>query len=235
MVNEGFCASCQEMLAETDVLRMYGKGSHHPNGDSFQQAIRMGCRICVHVWVDLNRPDVLLSTASVSLPSIDDDMHSIGIRHGDSYVWIVLKPQSVKTANVRSEGCETNSPRTWLSGNTGSAQSFEFLMSKYTQCTLQHQKCIQPKTGKYLPSRLLDVGTEQHAIVRLADRGHSLLDASYVTLSHCWGTSVPLKLTASTEAMLGTGVADGQLSKTFLHAVMITRKMNLSYLWIDSL
>lgn len=214
---------------------MYGKDPHHPNGDSFQQAIRMGCRICVHVWVGLDRPDVLLSTASYTLPSMDDDMPAIGIGHGNSFVWIVLRRRSVKTANVRSEGCETNGLRTWLSGNTGSAQSFEFLMSKYTQCTLQHQKCIQPKTGKYLPSRLLDVGTEQHAIVRLVDRGHILLDASYVTLSHCWGTSVPLKLTALTEAMLGTGVADVQLSKTFLHAVTVTRKMNLSYLWIDSL
>lgn len=60
MVNEGFCAPCQRMLADEGNSDMeYFYRPHHSDGKSFQQALDIGCCICLQSWVHFNRPDVL--------------------------------------------------------------------------------------------------------------------------------------------------------------------------------
>lgn len=57
----------------------------------------------------------------------------------------------------------------------------------------------------------------------------------YLTLSHCWGKTHRLTLTADTFAELSRGVSLLKLPKTFVDAIKITCRLGVPYLWIDCL
>lgn len=56
-----------------------------------------------------------------------------------------------------------------------------------------------------------------------------------MTLSHCWGTRVPLTLTSISLDKFFHEIPFVEMPKTFQDAVMITRRLGVRYLWIDSL
>lgn len=62
-----------------------------------------------------------------------------------------------------------------------------------------------------------------------------LAPAKYVALSHCWGGHVPLTTTQGTLAARQCGIELDSLPKTFRDAIMVTRALDLQYIWIDSL
>jgi hypothetical protein len=57
----------------------------------------------------------------------------------------------------------------------------------------------------------------------------------YATLSHCWGKKEAITTTTATLELRKKGIAWSELSKTFQDAVVITGKLGLRYIWIDSL
>ena len=57
----------------------------------------------------------------------------------------------------------------------------------------------------------------------------------YVTLSHCWGHASFMKLTSSNLNDLREGFSIHQLPRTFRDAIIITQRLGVRYLWIDSL
>ncbi|MCJ1470535.1 hypothetical protein MMC07_009181 [Pseudocyphellaria aurata] len=59
--------------------------------------------------------------------------------------------------------------------------------------------------------------------------------AQYVTLSHCWGNAVTLQTTTETLPTHKKQISLSRMTKTFRDAVIITRNLGFSYLWIDSL
>ena len=56
-----------------------------------------------------------------------------------------------------------------------------------------------------------------------------------MTLSHCWGGTVPLTLTSATFAKFIVDIPYFDLPRTFQEAIRITRNFGIRYLWIDSL
>jgi hypothetical protein len=57
----------------------------------------------------------------------------------------------------------------------------------------------------------------------------------YICLSHCWGSQRMFKITVDTLVARTEGIFMEQLSQTFQDAIMITRRLGIKYLWIDSL
>jgi len=58
---------------------------------------------------------------------------------------------------------------------------------------------------------------------------------SYVTLSHCWGGITPIKTTLENISSHTAQIKMANLPPTFADAVQVARKLNVQYLWIDSL
>ncbi|KAL9615377.1 MAG: hypothetical protein Q9167_000205 [Letrouitia subvulpina] len=58
---------------------------------------------------------------------------------------------------------------------------------------------------------------------------------NYATLSHCWGESQPLTTKLATLETRQSGITDSELPKSFMDAVTACRKLDIKYLWIDSL
>jgi hypothetical protein len=57
----------------------------------------------------------------------------------------------------------------------------------------------------------------------------------YVTLSYCWGGTTAYKLEQLTMATMKSGFTSTILPKTLRDAITVTRELDISYIWIDSL
>jgi len=100
-----------------------------------------------------------------------------------------------------------------------------FLISR---CDTQHS-C---HTGKHsvtrLPTRV--VSTQDLRIVE--SQG---LRAQYLCLSHCWGSSQPLKTTTANLSAHLASLSWDAIPTVYQEAIVLARKLNIAYVWIDSL
>ena len=57
----------------------------------------------------------------------------------------------------------------------------------------------------------------------------------YLTLLHCWGQKIQVKLTKNNYKELHANIDESQLSFIFQYAFKITPELNILYVWVDSL
>ncbi|KAH6680629.1 heterokaryon incompatibility protein-domain-containing protein [Halenospora varia] len=104
------------------------------------------------------------------------------------------------------------------------------------QCSRMHIKCRKRNPG-YLPTRLINVSNSSTSTLYLEDSRHSVQangPVKYAALSHRWGQAKPsVMLTKASVHQWQRGINLQTLPKTFLDAVIITRKLDIPYLWID--
>jgi len=142
-------------------------------------------------------------------------------------------------AEVRSRS-NTKKTRHLLPGTTSSEATFNTIQNWMTDCLLNHTICSKthiPSNNKPLPKRLLEL-TNGRVVLRedAADKKHP-----YAFLSHCWGPSprhpesTILKTKQATLERFKFEVPWDQLTKTFQDAIDICRKLDIDFLWIDSL
>jgi hypothetical protein len=72
-------------------------------------------------------------------------------------------------------------------------------------------------------------------IIKLCETSKMEASKTYITLSHCWGRHIPLRLFIDNYSSLFERFKLIDLSKTFQDAIMIIRKLGIPFLWIDSL
>lgn len=119
--------------------------------------------------------------------------------------------------------------------NTSSSESWELALRWIQNCKANHLKCNTESRENWLPTRVLDVGTMDKPSLRLHITNNSTLRSPYVTLSHCWGKIEikQLKMANLNDFIEGINIAE--LTKTFQDAIQISRRLNIRFLWIDSL
>ena len=123
-----------------------------------------------------------------------------------------------------------------LSASDQDDTAWRVIQSWSAECASEHAECNQKRQPSWKPTRLLHVGVEPDpSIVRLVSGKDVPEDARYLTLSHCWGDDVPLRLTGETYGRFKGGIPFEDLPKTFSDACKVTRKLGHEYLWIDSL
>lgn len=93
---------------------------------------------------------------------------------------------------------------------------------------------------QWYPTRLLNVTRPElksgSDLVRLIDCAENPpAKVPYLTLSHCWGATRLLCLTKSTIRELRRGFDVSLLPQTFRDAILIARRLQIPYLWIDCL
>ncbi|KAK7978609.1 HET domain-containing protein [Apiospora saccharicola] len=115
-----------------------------------------------------------------------------------------------------------------LSESTSSDESFQTMKRWIQDCVQTHPDC--PKGGQFFPKRLVDVRRNRAVLRENADM------ASYACLSHFWGPNQsPIRTTIDTIQDFKAEIPWDQLSNTFQDAVDIYRRLDISYIWIDSL
>jgi hypothetical protein len=122
------------------------------------------------------------------------------------------------------------------------SECLEFIRSKLGTCDKNHSDCQSLHTQDKKPKRLLrinDSGSGSGMNLILIDT----IDASYryVALSHCWGNStdaastIPRTTKENLRNHQSCGLSVASLTRTFQHAVDLTRRLGMQYIWIDSL
>ncbi|KAK5661625.1 hypothetical protein OQA88_9725 [Cercophora sp. LCS_1] len=98
-------------------------------------------------------------------------------------------------------------------------------------CTSQHESCWP--TGfddPPLPTRVLNVSDTKVALIE--SQGGT---GRYIALTHCWGGSQPLITARESLAARRANIDWDSLPETFQDAILVTRALGISYIWINSL
>ncbi|KAH8722520.1 heterokaryon incompatibility protein-domain-containing protein [Phaeosphaeriaceae sp. PMI808] len=122
--------------------------------------------------------------------------------------------------------------------STASDESWSLATSWLGKCLENHATCGKSEDKfSWYPTRLLDLGDSLTgtASVRLIDSATETPSGNYCTLSHCWGKTRLIQLNQDTVQHLRSGIALEQLPKTFREAIVVTRRLQVRYIWIDSL
>ncbi|ORY17342.1 heterokaryon incompatibility protein-domain-containing protein, partial [Clohesyomyces aquaticus] len=99
-------------------------------------------------------------------------------------------------------------------------------------CTTNHTHCHEPTGSRNIkyPKRVLEL---RNSSVRLCE---DLEPERYACLSHCWGsTTEMIKTTMATLDRFKHAVPRDALQRTFRDAIEICRRLEIHFLWIDSL
>lgn len=123
-----------------------------------------------------------------------------------------------------------------ISGDTGSNKALCWAVERFQACRKDHYECS--KSDVPLPTRVLEVGLvdsgEEVPKVKLYVTQGEI--APYICLSHCWGLMPnKAKTMQSTLKEYQGGISWMVLPKTFQEAVLVTLRLGVHYLWIDSL
>ncbi|KAF2272450.1 HET-domain-containing protein [Westerdykella ornata] len=122
-----------------------------------------------------------------------------------------------------------------LPGDSASDLSVVQVQRWLRRCSAAHRKCGSVDLDVPLPTRLIDVGSGLRLVETKGMRGR------YVCLSHCWGDHTS---TSAHQAFKTTRknldanlekIEFTSLPKTYREAITFTRKLELRYIWIDSL
>ncbi|KAK4183263.1 heterokaryon incompatibility protein-domain-containing protein [Podospora australis] len=119
--------------------------------------------------------------------------------------------------------------------STASDESLECAKQWMQLCQDTHTSCQLRAGGYYRPTRLLRLFPGE---VRLCENDEIDLPAdnvAYATLSHSWGSLLPLTLTGARLNSFKKGILLSDLPKTFQEAVEVAMKFGLEYIWIDCL
>ncbi|KAK3995680.1 heterokaryon incompatibility protein-domain-containing protein [Cladorrhinum sp. PSN332] len=126
----------------------------------------------------------------------------------------------------------TNSPESW-----SKALRWLKTCSSSHKCWTSNQMRLTPPSA--WPARILLVGTSSTPFIKIQpvspETGFTGSE-KYLTLSHCWGSLVPITLLKSNLSEFSTtGISIDDLPPSFKHAVEVTRLLSIKYIWIDSL
>lgn len=121
-----------------------------------------------------------------------------------------------------------------ISSRPGSEVAFA-LANQWLQDCLQHHRWCGPKRPHCtLPTRVIDVGPADGSEEPRLMNGDGRI-GQWTSLSHTWGSLVTLTTTKDTIRARALCIPMSQLPMSFHDAVIITRKLGIRYLWIDSL
>lgn len=108
------------------------------------------------------------------------------------------------------------------------------LASWITECNTTHKDCTTKNA--ILPHRVLDVGSRTGSRIFLHESWREpKKDGRYVALSYCWGRLHPPKTTKENLAQHQQDISFDTLPRSFQDAIIVTRNLEIRYLWIDSL
>ena len=102
------------------------------------------------------------------------------------------------------------------------------------ECQMKHINCPTPE-DPLLPTRVVDVGNEEGTSPIKLRVGTNQERAKYAALSYCWGGSQSVALVKSTLDTMKGGISTHNLPKTLCDAIEVTKKLGLSFLWVDAL
>ncbi|CAG8980064.1 hypothetical protein HYALB_00013389 [Hymenoscyphus albidus] len=100
------------------------------------------------------------------------------------------------------------------------------------KCQKSHKGCSQARIRTPAPTRLIQVGSaSEDPKLCLAHPG----DCEWAALSYCWGGHSNFTLTKDRLDSFQMGMPYEEFPKTIQDAILVTRALEIKYLWVDTL
>ncbi|KAH7378075.1 heterokaryon incompatibility protein-domain-containing protein [Cadophora sp. MPI-SDFR-AT-0126] len=135
-----------------------------------------------------------------------------------------------------------------LDESTSSEFCFTLVSTWLSECKSYHPLCKSFEDGlvfdndqleSRLPTRLIEVGSadgmQEPRLVDIADLEIKGGGPRYIALSHRWGSTHLLTTTLGTIGAHRSTIPLATMPRTFRDAIVITRRLGIQFLWIDSL
>ncbi|KAK0513326.1 hypothetical protein JMJ35_004312 [Cladonia borealis] len=120
--------------------------------------------------------------------------------------------------------------------NTSSESNKTMARWWFQRCGNDHPHCTPVGyPGRKLPKRLLEVGNSSNGLTVKLIETQPLRNINYMTLSHCWGGTLPISLLTANLEISKTDIPFSSLPKTFQDALSVVGWFGIKYLWIDAL
>ena len=131
---------------------------------------------------------------------------------------------------------EDNSPPILkkMEKDPASKRSFEIASRWLKNCSENHSSCRPPTEFQKPPRRLIHVGNKTQNL-SLVETFPDLQHVEWLSLSYCWGGKSLMELTNATMNTLKNGIPLTAFDATIQDAVLVTRGLGISYIWIDAL
>ncbi|PNY26804.1 Uncharacterized protein TCAP_03263 [Tolypocladium capitatum] len=262
--NPGFCWKCQALLntqyPQNLVLTETEATREEPNQhireirtlDPLEATASDGCLLCLNLLHSLSIPERAAlrrltgaTEGETSSPRIEYQ-ESIFINEGqppcislhvnlDRSIPELESGNEIKTLIQLFPEAETTpfANHGVIHGSTNSDTSKAIIAEWLDRCVKTHKACTLPlNIAKTLPSRVIDLSSGAPKLLVVQDDTPLL---PYATMSHCWGSHMPLRLLSSNIAELQVEIPATQLSRSFRDVIQVVRWLGLSYIWIDSL
>ncbi|KAF8861103.1 HET-domain-containing protein [Acephala macrosclerotiorum] len=120
-----------------------------------------------------------------------------------------------------------------LPKNSGSPECLSKAREWLMTCQAEHPDCHRLHEGSFsLPTRVLDVGSDgiNPSLYESGGKG-----GEWAALSYCWGGESEFLLKEETYHRLIEGLPLESFPATIRDAIVTTRAMGISYLWVDAL
>jgi hypothetical protein len=101
-------------------------------------------------------------------------------------------------------------------------------------CQAHHDRCNAAGT-RIMPSRVIEINWIPGALEPSLKLLSNPQWENYAVLSYCWGGDQPMKTTALTLQHFSEAISFSDLPKSLRDAVLITWRLSLRFLWVDSL
>lgn len=237
--------------------------NHHPTARDFQKAAVARCHICTELWCHFTKNgqvDLVGLQRENNITScwISDKHHAQvnNIPESGYQLAFILDPEMVNNEPLKSDVSFPSvsvfiaQPRKDQDSDEDSIIEGEDSISStasdscwlraqgwLAQCTQYHQKCKTSFVGQqgYHPTRLVEILDGSSTKLRLCITSDHPVHGPYLTLSHCWGQALFIKLTRLNVCSMIEGFAIAELPQTFQDAVLIAQKPKVRYIWIDAL
>ncbi|PNP48641.1 hypothetical protein TGAMA5MH_00332 [Trichoderma gamsii] len=105
------------------------------------------------------------------------------------------------------------------------------------RCEEEHSQCAYFRRSEpWFPTRVIDVGSLGNLSVILVPGGRAIAkNERYMTLSHRWGSSNVPTLTTKTIDTWKSGLSVNILPKRYQDFIALAQRLQIRYVWIDSL
>lgn len=250
------CELCTSIFSRVEP-RAGVSYQHHQNQEILRKAIQDGCYICSLLGERVALHNPFLGRVLKNIPEgfaygfstspsskLEQELSGLSIYHKygpplglrifPAVGYSLLTSQWVELIFAQ-ENASFLSPHQ-LSQNTMSKESFEQISEWLQNCLESHSNCLKPETKKWLPKRLVFVGKpESGEDIRLCEHESIQEYNHYITLSHRWGQKPVFCLKLENIQDLRRKISIFKLPQNFQDAILITRKLGIKYIWIDSL
>ncbi|PMD16259.1 HET-domain-containing protein [Hyaloscypha hepaticicola] len=207
-----------------------------------KQASKAGCPLCtklLHAFHD-QRDDALL-LVSRSSPSTVEFGLALPIaqttsqrlqRHQDVEMVRGASQFFLLVSDPNKYACAGPRPRP-INSNPSSDYSFSLARDWLENCLKTHKQCLKP-SGSFMPTRVIEIlHVRGNRVLRLRET-RSEKPVPYAALTYCWGGEQDVCTTNKTLHRHLTRINLADLPATVRDAILVTEKLGLRWIWIDS-